>query len=249
MSMNQKINSDMFADLLNVKHQPGTLLQRLKLDMKEHNNLNMHDRQIILINNPFQNEEEEEEEEEESMPLSSPLSLPLPLSMIYQQEQEKEQEQEPLSLPLSLPLPLPLSSPLSLPLSSPLPMIYKEREEQQEPLSLPLSSPLPMIYKEKEQEPLSCKENELIIRAEIHLKQQQELIKQQQELIAQQQEQLNAYKKENIVTNNHLPHKKHKKTVRFQLIPFHKKMSRRKTRRATPLPRRSSSFSPKLLKL
>ena len=88
MSMNQKINSDMFADLLNVKHQPGTLLQRLKLDMKGHNNLNMHDRQIILINNPFQNEEEEE-----SMPLSSPLSLPLPLSMIYQQEQEKEQEQ------------------------------------------------------------------------------------------------------------------------------------------------------------
>ena len=188
MSMNQKINSDMFADLLNVKHQPGTLLQRLKLDMKGHNNLNMHDRQIILINNPFQNEEEEE-----SMPLSSAL----PLSMIYQQEQEEE--------PSSMSLPLPL------------------------PLSLPLSSPLPMIYKEKEQEPLSCKENELIIRAEIHLKQQQELIKQQQELIAQQQEQLNAYKKENIVTNNHLPHKKHKKTVRFQLIPFHTKLSKKKT--------------------
>jgi len=236
MSMNQKINSDMFADLLNVKHQPGTLLQRLKLDMKGHNNLNMHDRQIILINNPFQNEEEEE-----SMPLSSAL----PLSMIYQQEQEEE--------PSSMSLPLPL--PLSLPLSSPLPMIYKEREEQeeqeqeQEPLSLLLSSPLPMIYKEKEQEPLSCKENELIIRAEIHLKQQQELIKQQQELIAQQQEQLNAYKKENIVTNNHLPHKKHKKTVRFQLIPFHTKLSKKKTRRATPLPRRSSSLSQKFLKL
>ena len=208
MSMNQKINSDMFADLLNVKHQPGTLLQRLKLDMKGHNNLNMHDRQIILINNPFQNEEEEE-----SMPLSSAL----PLSMIYQQEQEEE--------PSSMSLPLPL------------------------PLSLPLSSPLPMIYKEKEQEPLSCKENELIIRAEIHLKQQQELIKQQQELIAQQQEQLNAYKKENIVTNNHLPHKKHKKTVRFQLIPFHTKLSKKKTRRATPLPRRSSSLSQKFLKL
>jgi len=242
MSMNQKINSDMFADLLNVKHQPGTLLQRLKLDMKGNNNLNMHDRQIILINNPFQNEEEEEE----SMPLSMPLSSALPLSMIYQQEQEEE----PSSM--SLPLPLPLSLPLSSPLPLPLPMIYKEREEQQEqeePLSLPLSLPLPMIYKEKEQEPLSCKENELIIRAEIHLKQQQELIKQQQELIAQQQEQLNAYKKENIVTNNHLPHKKHKKTVRFQLIPFHTKLSKKKTRKATPLPRRSSSLSQKFLKL
>jgi hypothetical protein len=181
MNMNQQINSDMFADLLNVKHQPGTLLQRLKHDIKGHNNLNMHDRQIILINNPFQNEEEEEEEPS-SMPLSSPLSMPL--------------------------------------------------------------SPLPMIY--KEQEPLPCKENELIL---IHLKQQQELIRQQQELITQQQEQLNAYKKENIVTNNHLPHKKHKKTVRFQLIPFHTKLSKKKTRRATPLPRRSSSLSQKFLKL
>ena len=132
--------------------------------------------------------------------------------------------------------------------------------------------PLPMIYKERE--PLTCKENELIdrtlfghdetkfhlnrtlfgdddfrFRAEIHLRQQHELIKQQQELITQQQEQLNAYKKENIVTNNHLPHKKHKKTVRFQLIPFHTKMSKKKTRRATPLPRRSSSLSQKFLKL
>ena len=192
--MNQKINSNILADLLNVKHQPGSLLQRLKHDIKD-NNFNMDD-QIILIKNPFQNEEEEEEEEEEpsSMPLSSPLSLPLSL-------------------------------------------------------------PLPMIY--KEQEPLPCKENELILddfrfRAEIHLKQQQELIKQQQELIKQQQEQLNAYKKENIHHTNHitnLPHKKHKKTVRFQLIPFHTKLSKKKTRRATPLPRRSSSLSQKFLKL
>jgi len=233
MNMNQQINSDMFADLLNVKHQPGTLLQRLKHDIKGHNNLNMHDRQIILINNPFQNEEEEEEEPS-SMPLSSPLSMPLsPLPMIY----KEREEQEPSLMSMSMPL----SSPLSLPL----PMIYQQ-EEEQEPSSmpLPLSLPLPMIY--KEQEPLPCKENELIL---IHLKQQQELIRQQQELITQQQEQLNAYKKENIVTNNHLPHKKHKKTVRFQLIPFHTKLSKKKTRRATPLPRRSSSLSQKFLKL
>ena len=232
--MNQKINSNILADLLNIKPKPGTFIQRLKHDMKD-NNFNMDD-QIILINNPFQNEQEEEEEEPSSMPLSmplsSPLSLPLslPLPMIYQ-------EQEPSSMP----------------------MIYQEQEPSSVsmpmPLSSPLSLPLPMMY--KEQEPLPCKENELILddfrfRAEIHLRQQQELIKQQQELIKQQQEQLNAYKKENIHHTNHitnLPHKKHKKTVRFQLIPFHKKMSKRKTRRATPIPRRSSSLSPKLLKL
>ena len=229
--MNQKINSNILADLLNIKPKPGTFIQRLKHDMKD-NNFNMDD-QIILINNPFQNEQEEEEEEPSSMPLSmplsSPLSLPLslPLPMIYQ-------EQEPSSMP----------------------MIYQEQEPSSVsmpmPLSSPLSLPLPMMY--KEQEPLPCKENELILddfrfRAEIHLRQQQELIKQQQELIKQQQEQLNAYKKENIVTNNHLPHKKHKKTVRFQLIPFHTKLSKKKTRRATPLPRRSSSLSQKFLKL
>ena len=222
--MNQKINSNILADLLNVKHQPGSLLQRLKHDIKD-NNFNMDD-QIILIKNPFQNEEEEEEEEEEpsSMPLSMPLSSPLP--MIYQ-------EQEPSSMP----------------------MIYQEQEPSSVSMPMPLSLPLPMIY--KEQEPLPCKENELILddfrfRAEIHLKQQQELIKQQQELIKQQQEQLNAYKKENIHHTNHitnLPHKKHKKTVRFQLIPFHTKLSKKKTRRATPLPRRSSSLSQKFLKL
>ena len=233
--MNQKINSNILADLLNVKHQPGSLLQRLKHDIKD-NNFNMDD-QIILIKNPFQNEEEEEEEEEPaSMPLSMPLSSPLPspLPMIYQEQEPSSmpmiyQEQEPSSVSM----PMPLSSPLSLPLSLPLPMIYKE------------------------QEPLPCKENELILddfrfRAEIHLKQQQELIKQQQELIKQQQEQLNAYKKENIHHTNHitnLPHKKHKKTVRFQLIPFHTKLSKKKTRRATPLPRRSSSLSQKFLKL
>ena len=241
MSMNKEINSDMFANLLNIKHQPGTLSQRLKHDMKGHNNLNMHDRQIILINNPFQNEEEEEEEEEpSSMSLPMPLSLPLP--MMYQQEEEQE----------------PSSMSMSMPLSLPLPMIYQQEEEQEPssmPLSMPLSLPLPMIY--KEQEPLPCKENELILddflfRAEIHLRQQHELIKQQQELITQQQEQLNAYKKENNHHNNHitnLPHKKHKKTVRFQLIPFHTKLSKKKTRRATPLPRRSSSLSQKFLKL
>ena len=235
--MNQKINSNILADLLNVKHQPGSLLQRLKHDIKD-NNFNMDD-QIILIKNPFQNEEEEEEEPS-SMPLSLPLSLPLssplslPLPMIYQEQEPSSmpmiyQEQEPSSVSM----PMPLSSPLSLPLSLPLPMIYKE------------------------QEPLPCKENELILddfrfRAEIHLKQQQELIKQQQELIKQQQEQLNAYKKETIHHTNHitnLPHKKHKKTVRFQLIPFHTKLSKKKTRRATPLPRRSSSLSQKFLKL
>ena len=102
-------------------------------------------------------------------------------------------------------------------------------------------------------------------RAEIHLRQQEELIKQQQELIKQQQEQLNTYKKESMNTNNHhnhhthhthhnnhnnhLPHKKHKKTVRFQLIPFHTKLSKKKTRKATPLPRRSGSLSQKFLKL
>ena len=232
--MNREINSNVLAELLNIKPKPGSFIQRLKHDMKD-NNFNMDD-QIILINNPFQNEQEEEEEEPSSMPLSmplsSPLSLPLslPLPMIYQ-------EQEPSSMP----------------------MIYQEQEPSSVsmpmPLSSPLSLPLPMMY--KEQEPLPCKENELILddfrfRAEIHLRQQQELIKQQQELIKQQQEQLNAYKKENIHHTNHitnLPHKKHKKTVRFQLIPFHKKMSKRKTRRATPIPRRSSSLSPKLLKL
>ena len=67
MSMNKEINSDMFADLLNVKHQPGTLSQRLKHDIKGHNNLNMHDRQIILINNPFQNEEGQEIVENEEV--------------------------------------------------------------------------------------------------------------------------------------------------------------------------------------
>jgi hypothetical protein len=232
--MNQKINSNILADLLNIKPKPGTFIQRLKHDMKD-NNFNMDD-QIILINNPFQNEQEEEEEEPSSMPLSmplsSPLSLPLslPLPMIYQ-------EQEPSSMP----------------------MIYQEQEPSSVsmpmPLSSPLSLPLPMMY--KEQEPLPCKENELILddfrfRAEIHLRQQQGLIKQQQELIKQQQEQLNAYKKENIHHTNHitnLPHKKHKKTVRFQLIPFHTKLSKKKTRRATPLPRRSSSLSQKFLKL
>jgi predicted Rossmann fold nucleotide-binding protein DprA/Smf involved in DNA uptake len=86
-----------------------------------------------------------------------------------------------------------------------------------------------MIY--QDQEPLAYKENELI-------RQQRELITQQQELIRQQQEQLNTYKKEN--KDSH--HKKHKKTVRFQLIPFHKKMTKKKTRIATPLSRRSNSL-------
>jgi hypothetical protein len=94
-----------------------------------------------------------------------------------------------------------------------------------------------MIYQENK-----VSENELIM-------QQYELIKQQQEMIRHQQEQLNTYKKENIIPTfnhtNNLPHKKHKKTVRFQLIPFHKKMTKKKTRRATPI----RALSPKFLKL
>jgi hypothetical protein len=130
-----------------------------------------------------------------------------------------------------------------------MPMIYQE----QEPSSMPMiyqeqePSSTPMIY--QEQEPLTCKENKMSENELIM--QQQELIRQQQELIRQQQEQLN--KQENMITNfnhnNHSPTKKHKKTVRFQLIPFHKKMSKKKTRRATPLPHRSSLSSPKFLKL
>ena len=196
MSMNQNITSHMLADLLNIKPEPGTLLQRVKYDMKDHNNINMDDRRIILIKddtlvNPFQNSFEEEQE-----------------PMIYQ-------EQEPSSMP----------------------MIYQEPEP----------SSMPMIYQEPE--PLTCKENKMSENELIM--QQQELIRQQQELIRQQQEQLN--KQENMITNfnhnNHSSTKKHKKTVRFQLIPFHKKMSKKKTRRATPLPQRSSLSSPKFLKL
>jgi hypothetical protein len=170
--MNREINSSVFADLLNIKPKPGTLLQRLKNDMKDHN-VNMDDRQIIIIKddtNPFQNSFDEE------------------------------------------------------PSSMPMPMMYQEQE--------PSTSTMPMMY--QEQEPSTYKENELII-------QQQELIRQQQELIRHQQEQLNAYKKENN-DSPHKTHKKHKKTVRFQLIPFHKKMTKKKTRIATPMPRRSNSL-------
>jgi hypothetical protein len=154
--------------------------------MKDHN-VNMDDRQIIIIKddtNPFQNSFDEE-----------PSSMPMP--MMYQ-------EQEPST--------------------STMPMMYQEQE--------PSTSTMPMMY--QEQEPSTYKENELII-------QQQELIRQQQELIRHQQEQLNAYKKENN-DSPHKTHKKHKKTVRFQLIPFHKKMTKKKTRIATPMPRRSNSL-------
>ena len=218
--MNREINSNILADLLNIKPKPGSFIQRLKHDMKD-NNFNMDD-QIILIkndtlDNPFQNSFEEETESS-----SMPMSLPLP--MIYQ-------EQEPSSVSMSTPMSMP--------------MMYQDQIQSQQ------------------QEPLTCNENKMSENELIM--QQQELIRQQQELITQQQEQLNIYKIKNMITNNnnnnhnnhathnnhhnHNTHKKHKKTVRFQLIPFHKKMSRRKTRRATPLPRRSSSFSPKLLKL
>ena len=228
MSMNQKIiNSHILADLLNIKPKPGTFIQRLKHDMKD-NNFNMDD-QIILIKNdtlvnPFQNSLDEE---------LDPSSMSMP--MIYQ-------DQEPSSMSMSMP------------------MIYQDQEQYQEPSSMPMS--MPMIYQDQyqDQEPLTCKENKMSENELI--RQQQELIRQQQELITQQQEQLNIYKIENMMTNNnhtnhanhtnhtnHLPHKKHKKTVRFQLIPFHTKMSKKKTRRATPLPRRSSSLSQKFLKL
>ena len=233
MSMKQKIiNSHILADLLNIKPKPGTFIQRLKHDMKD-NNFNMDD-QIILIKNdtlvnPFQNSLDEE---------SEPSSMSMQM-MIYQ---DRDQDQEPSSMPMSMP------------------MIYQDQDQDQEPSSMPM--PMPMIYQDQEQyqEPLTCKENKMSENELI--RQQQELIRQQQELITQQQEQLNIYKIENMMTNNnhtnhtnhanhtnHLPHKKHKKTVRFQLIPFHTKMSKKKTRRATPLPRRSSSLSQKILKL
>jgi hypothetical protein len=128
-----------------------------------------------------------------------------------------------------------------------------EEEEAEEPLSMPMiyqeqepsSMPMPLIY--QEQEPFTYKENK-VSENEL-IMQQQELIKQQQEMIRQQQEQINTYKKENMIPTfnhtNNLPHKKHKKTVRFQLIPFHKKMTKKKTRRTTPI----RSLSPKFLKL
>ena len=105
--MNREINSNILADLLNIKPKPGSFIQRIKHDMKD-NNFNMDD-QIILIkndtlDNPFQNSFEEETESslplpmiyQEQEPSSVSMSTPMSMPMMYQ-DQIQSQQQEPLT--------------------------------------------------------------------------------------------------------------------------------------------------------
>jgi len=89
-------------------------------------------------------------------------------------------------------------------------------------------------YQEPYQEPIIRTKDDLIL-------QQQELIRQQRELIQQQREELTLYKTQSMMISAMTPKKKHKKTVRFQLMP--KKSSRSSSRRSSRKSHRKSSLS------
>ena len=233
---NRDITSQMLANLLNMKREPGSLPQRMKRDIKQNDIKNL---KIILIkgdgdgevdgdgDGDEQSDEERDVEEDDGLQnpfkeslLSSDLPSELPselMPMIYQaQAQAQAQAQE------------------------------KEKEVEVEP---------EMIYKEQCQP-----QYDFINQQKDLINQQQQLIKQQQD---QLKEYMTPKLVPAIITPTPTPtstHIKKKKTVRWKeldgLISLNpKKKSRRmlrrrkliQTRKATPIP--MQPFSSNILKL
>lgn len=237
---NREITSQMLANLLNMKREPGSLPQRMKRDIKHNDTKNL---KIILIKGDDDGEVDgdEQRDEERDVEEDDGLQNPFKESLVSSDLSSDLSSELPSDLPSDLPSEL-------------MPMIYQAQAQAQEKEKEIEVEP-EMIYKEQCQPQYDF------------INQQKDLINQQQQLIKQQQDQLKEYMTPKlvpaIITPTPTPtstHIKKKKTVRWKeldgLISLNpKKKSRRmlrrrkliQTRKATPIP--MQPFSSNILKL
>ena len=232
MSMNQEINPQILAELLNMDRHPGSFAKRLNHDMKHYKNINLNnDPRIVIIKN--MQDPSPLITMQDPSPLMQDDSVSMSLTELIKHQEELIKHQENLIKHQEEQLSVYRRESITTTQYNHLPMIKTMSESMSE--SIPESIPESMIKSMSESIPES-------------------MIKSMSESMPESMPEsipisipttTTTYDSESSLP---IPHKKkHLKTVRFRL-PLYRKNNRHrnriKTRRATPGP-----LSPNMLKL